>query len=203
MEKILGLPVMKVSSMGSTVEPDRCREPSRGPGSTLEQTAIHEAAHVVIATLLSWGIVEEVFVSDTPVDVGDAFDELNTADYGFMGGTRFRRQMQTTLFQQGLIAYSGFYAQCEQLFRDGVDLAPLLPQLRSQASHDVDRYLELLFSENLSERQIQRVVVDIGTTLKHYFDNGAWEFIERVAEALLQRRHLTGDEVLDLLPGLS
>src|SRR4051794_15810646 len=115
MERILGLPVLKLQPMGSTVEPDRCRGLCRdpgNPGSTLEQTAIHEAAHVVIATLIQWGIVEEVFVSDIPVDVGDAFDELNTADYGFMGGTRFRKKMQTTLFQQGLIAYSGFYAQC-------------------------------------------------------------------------------------------
>lgn len=172
---------------------------SEAAPSTLEQTAIHEAGHAVIATLIHRGMVEEVFISDHPLAIGGFFDEVNISDYGLMGGTRFGK-VKTTLLEQGLIAYSGFFAQCEQLFQKGIDLDPLLPQLRAQASHDVDRYLFALEKENLPEGEIEGIVIGVGSLLKHYFDNGVWERVETVAAALLARRQLTGKELLELLP---
>ena len=166
--------------------------------SKLEQTAIHEAAHTVVATIIHRGIVEEVFISDSAVDVTDVYDEVNATVYGLTGGVRFHK-IQTTVFENGLIAYSGFFAECEHLFRSGIDLEPLLPQLRDQASHDIDRYHALLVSEGLTEGEIQSVVIDIGGALKHYFDSGVWEAVRIVADALLAQGHLTGDEVLELL----
>jgi hypothetical protein len=177
--------------------PGLCLESAVLP-SALEQTAIHEAAHVVIATLIHRGIVDEVFISETPVNIGDLFDEVNLGDYGLMGGTRFRK-IRTTLFQQGLIAYSGFFAQCEQLFQGGIELDPLLPELRSQASHDVDRYLALLRSANLPDAEIRDIIINVGSMLKHYFDSGVWPLVIKVAAALLDRGHLSGEEVLELL----
>jgi len=170
--------------------------------SKRDQTAIHEAAHVVVATMIHRGIVQEVFISDTSVDVNNIaiYDELNLTIHGLTGGVRFHK-IQTTVFENGLIAYSGFFAECENLFRCGVDLEPLLPQLRSQAAHDIDRFHELLVLEGLSESDIYSIVMNIGGTLKHYFDNGLWEAARVIADALLVRGHLEGDDVLDLLPG--
>jgi hypothetical protein len=165
----------------------------------LEQTAIHEAAHSAVATMIHRGIVQEVFISETAVDFNDTYDEVNTSVHGLTGGVRFHK-MQTTVFENGMIAYSGFFAECENLFRNGVELEPLLPQLRTQASHDIDRFHALLVSEGLSEGEIQNVVVDIGGALKHYFDNGVWDAARIIADALLARGRLTGEEVLELLP---
>ncbi|BCS53889.1 hypothetical protein [Geobacter sp. SVR] len=167
--------------------------------SKREQSAIHEAAHTVVATMVRRGIVEEVFISDTAVDIDEAYDELNVTVHGLTGGVRFHR-MQTTVFENGLIAYSGFFAECENLFRSGIDLGPLLPQLREQAAHDIDSYHALLHSEGLSDGEIQSVIIDIGGALKHYFDSGIWETIRRVADALLERGRLNGEEVLELIP---
>ena len=169
--------------------------------SKREQTAIHEAAHVVIATMIHRGIVQEVFISDAAVDVQNVplYDELNITIHGVTGGVRFHK-IPTTLFENGLIAYGGFFAECENLFRCGVDLEPLLPQLRSQAAHDIDRFHELLASEGLSESEIHDIVINIGGTLKHYFDNGLWEAAQVIADALLVRGYLKGEDVLDLLP---
>lgn len=164
----------------------------------LEQTAIHEAAHTVIATLIHRGIVEEVFISESPFEAEEFYDEVNTTHKGLNGGIRFRR-FQTTIFENGLIAYSGFFAECEHLHRSGVDLQPLLPILREQASHDIDRYLNLLVTEKLSEVEIRSVVSDICSKLKHYFDSGVWEMILLVADALLRRRRLSGADVLRLM----
>ena len=171
--------------------------------SKREQTAIHEAAHVVIATMIHRGIVQEVFISDTAVDVENVslYDELNITIHGITGGVRFH-EMQTTVFENGLIAYSGFFAECENLFRYGVDLEPFLPQLRSQAAHDIDRFHELLVFEGLSESEIHSIVINIGGTLKIYFDNGIFEAARVIADALLLRGYLKGEDVLDLLPGL-
>jgi hypothetical protein len=170
--------------------------------SKLEQTAIHEAAHTVVATMIHRGIVQEVFISDTAVDFNDGamYDELNISIHGLTGGVRFHK-IQTTVFENGLIAYSGFFAECENLIRSGGDLGPLLPQLRAQAAHDIDMFHELLISEGLSEEEIHSVVIDIGGAVKHYFDNGVWEAVRTIADALLERGRLTGDDVLQLLPG--
>ena len=174
----------------------------KGVPSKREQTAIHEAAHVVTATMIQRGIVQDVFISDAAVDVENVslYDELNITIHGITGGVRFNK-MQTTVFENGLIAYSGFFAECENLFRCGVDLEPLLPQLRSQAAHDIDRFHELLVSEGLPESEIHNIVINIGGTLKHYFDNGLWEAARVIADALLARGYLKGEDVLDLLPG--
>lgn len=169
--------------------------------SKLEQTAIHEAAHAVVATMVHRGIVEEVFISENAVDINDIYDEVNIKVQGLTGGVRFHK-VPTTVFENGLIAYSGFFAECEHLFRNGVDLGPLLPQLRFQASHDIDRYHALLAAEGLSEPDIRNVVTEIGSALKHYFDSGVWEAVRIIADALLVQGHLTGEEVLELLPGL-
>jgi hypothetical protein len=166
--------------------------------SKLRQSAIHEAAHTVVATMIHPGIVAEVFISDTAVNVTEVYDEVNITVTGLTGGVRFHK-IQTTVFENGLIAYSGFFAECENLFRTGALLEPLLPQIRQQAAHDIDRYQALLQSEGLSEGEIQSVVIDIGAQLKHYFDNGVWEGVEKVADALLVHGHLTGDDVLELL----
>ena len=166
----------------------------------LERTAIHEAAHTVVATMIHRGIVEEVFISDSPVDVTEIYDEVNSTVHGLTGGVRFRK-MQTTVFENGLISYSGFFAECEHVYRSGGNLEALLPQLRDQASHDIDRYHALLVSEHLTEGEIRNVVIDIGSALKHYFDSGVWDAVRIVADALLARRHLAGDEVLELLAG--
>ena len=163
-----------------------------------EQSAIHEAAHTVIATMIRRGIVQEVFISDVAVDINDLYDEVNISVNGLTGGVRFNK-IQTTVFENGLITYSGFFAECENLFRRGIELEPLLPQLRVQAAHDIDRFHALLISEGLSEGEIQSVVVDIGGALKHYFDNGAWEAVQTIADALLERGRLNGDDVLELL----
>jgi hypothetical protein len=170
--------------------------------SKLEQTAIHEAAHTVVATMVHRGIVQEVFISDTAVDFNDIaiYDELNISAHGMTGGVRFHK-IQTTVFENGLIAYSGFFAECENLLFSGVELGPLLPQLRTQAAHDIDMFHELLVSEGLSEEEIHSVVIDIGGAIKHYFDNGVWEAVRTIADALLVRGRLTGDDVLELLPG--
>lgn len=166
--------------------------------SKLRQSAIHEAAHTVVATMIHPGIVAEVFISDTAVNVTEVYDEVNITVTGLTGGVRFHK-IQTTVFENGLIAYSGFFAECENLYRTGASLEPLLPQIRQQAAHDIDRYQALLQSEGLSDGEIQSVVIDIGAQLKHYFDNGVWEVVEKVADALLVHGHLTGGEVLELL----
>lgn len=166
--------------------------------SKLRQSAIHEAAHTVVATMIHPGIVAEVFISDTAVNVTEVYDEVNTTVTGLTGGVRFHK-IQTTVFENGLIAYSGFFAECENLFRTGASLEPLLPQIRQQAAHDIDRFQALLKREGLSEGDIQNVVIDIGAQLKHYFDNGVWDGVEKIAGALLVRARLTGDEVLELL----
>ena len=98
--------------------------------SKLEQTAIHEAAHTVVATTIHRGIVQEVFISNGAVNVDEEYDEMNITFHGLTGGILFHK-MQTTVFENGMIAYSGFFAECENLFRNGVDLEPLLPQLRA------------------------------------------------------------------------
>jgi hypothetical protein len=167
--------------------------------SKIEQSAIHEAGHTVVATLIRRGIVADVFISDSAVNITEATDDTIITVHGLTGGVRFHN-LQTTVFENGLISYSGFFAECEHLFRCGVNLEPLLPQLREQAAHDIDRYHALLRSENLSDTEIQAVVSDIGTTIKHYFDSGLWDDIRKVADALLARGHLTGEEVLELLP---
>lgn len=164
----------------------------------LRQSAIHEAAHTVVATMIHPGIVAEVFISDTAVDVTEIYDEVNITVTGLTGGVRFQK-IQTTVFENGLIAYSGFFAECENLYRTGASLEPLLPQIRQQAAHDIDRYHALLLAEGLSEGEIRSVVIDIGAQLKHYFDNGVWEAVENVADALLVRGHLMSDDVLELL----
>jgi len=201
------------SSIGSGVRPHRHVLPAqryllslnvgndKNIPSKREQTAIHEAAHVVVATMIRRGIVQEVFISDVAVDVQNVsmYDELNLTIHGITGGVRFH-EMQTTLFENGLIAYSGFFAECENLFRCGVNLEPLLPQLRSQAAHDIDRFQELLVLEGLPESEIHSIVVNIGGTLKHYFDNGLWEAARVIADALLVRGYLNGEDVLELLP---
>ncbi|SNB45260.1 hypothetical protein [Geobacter sp. DSM 9736] len=169
------------------------------PFSKIEQSAIHEAAHAVVATMIRRGIVAEVFISHTGVDVTEEYDELNITVHGLTGGIRFHK-IQTTVFENGLIAYSGFFGECEHLYRKGIELGPLLPQLREQASHDIDRYHALLLSEGLSESDIQNVVVDIGSALKHYFDSGIWDAVVIIADALMARRRLTGEEILQLLP---
>lgn len=166
--------------------------------SKLQQSAIHEAAHTVVATMIHRGIVAEVFISDTAVDVTEVYDELNITVSGLTGGVRFQR-IQTTIFENGLIAYSGFFAECENIYRTGADLEVFLPQIREQASHDIDRYQALLAVEGLSEEEIRNVVIDIGAQLKHYFDSGVWDAVLIIADALLARRHLTGYEVLELL----
>ena len=124
---------------------------------------------------------------------------MNITIHGITGGVRFRK-IQTTVYENALIAYGGFFAECENLFRCGVDLGPLLPQLRSQAAHDIDRFQELLVSEGLSESEIHDIVINIGGTLKNYFDNGLWEATQVIADALLVRGYLKGEDVLDLLP---
>lgn len=166
--------------------------------SKLQQSAIHEAAHTVVATMIHPGIVAEVFISDTAVNVTEVYDEVNITVSGLTGGVRFHK-IQTTVFENGLIAYSGFFAECENLFRSGTPLDPLLPLIREQASHDIDRYHALLVAEGLSEGEIQSVVIDIGGQLKHYFDSGVWEGVVKVADALLARGYLSGDDVLELL----
>jgi hypothetical protein len=173
-----------------------------GAPSKLEQTAIHEAAHTVVATMIHPGIVREVFIRDNAADPSDGalYDELKVSGHGQNGGVRFNK-IQTTVFENGLIAYSGFFAECENFFRSGVDLGPLLPQLRAQAAHDMDTFHELLVAGGLSEEEIHSVVSDIGGALKHYFDNGVWEAARTIADALLVRGRLTGEEVLELLPG--
>jgi len=191
----------RVTGKSGTLFPSLCSQTDDIP-SKLRQSAIHEAAHTAMATLIRRGIIQEVFISETAVDVtdiDDMCDEFNTTVQGLTGGVRFHR-MQTTVFENGLIAYSGFFAECENIFRSGIELEPLLPQLREQASHDIDRFHALLTSEGLTAGEIQSVVIDIGSVLKHYFDNGVWEQIVTVAEALLERRRLTGEEVLELLP---
>lgn len=173
--------------------------------SKLQQSAIHEAAHTVVATMIHPGLVAEVFISDTAVDVTEVYDEVNITVSGLTGGVRFHK-IQTTVFENGLIAYSGFFAECENLYRSGTPLEPLLPLIREQASHDIDRYHALLVAEGLSEGEIQSVVIDIGGQLKHYFDSGLWEAVVKIADALLARGYLSGDDVLELLdnfPGLS
>jgi hypothetical protein len=167
--------------------------------SKRDQTAIHEAAHTTVATMIHPGIVQEVFISDTAVEITEIYDEINISLQGLTGGIRFNN-VQTTVFENGLITYSGFFAECENLYRCGVDLAPLLPQLRAQASHDIDRYHALLVSEGLTEGEIQSLVTDIGGALKHYFDSGIWEAVRAIADALLVKGHLTKDEVLELMP---
>ena len=121
----------------STVRMPRCcLSLCSGNGETpskLKQSAIHEAAHTVVATMIHPGMVAEVFISDSAVDVTGDWDELGDTFHGLTGGVRFHR-MQTTVFENGLIAYSGFFAECEHLFRSGIDLEPLLPQLRHQIS---------------------------------------------------------------------
>ena len=136
--------------------------------------------------------------SDTAVNVTEVYDEVNITVTGLTGGVRFHK-IQITVFENGLIAYSGFFAECENLYRTGASLEPLLPQIRQQAAHDIDRYQALLQSEGLSDGEMQSVVIDIGAQLKHYFDNGVWEVVEKVADALLVHGHLTGGEVLELL----
>ena len=129
--------------------------------SKLRQSAIHEAAHTVVATMIHPGIVAEVFISDTAVNVTEVYDEVNITVTGLTGGVRFHK-IQTTVFENGLIAYSGFFAECENLYRTGASLEPLLPQIRQQAAHDIDRYQALLLSEGLSDGEIQSVVIEIG-----------------------------------------
>ena len=167
--------------------------------SKRDQTAIHEAAHTTVATMIHPGIVQEVFISDTAVEITEVYNEVNISLQGLTGGIRFDK-VQTTVFENGLISYSGFFAECENLYRSGVDLEPLLPQLRAQASHDIDRYHALLVSEGLTEGEIQSLVTDIGGALKNYFDSGIWEAVRAIADALLVRGRLTKDEVLELMP---